>query len=76
MTEKHLAAWTAGCVLGLLVLVAPSLQESQQQQNSAAAAAASPSEQQLLDEDKRAWGDLQGGWGKRGWQDLQVKFED
>ena len=22
-------------------------------------------------EDKRAWRDLQGGWGKRGWQDLQ-----
>lgn len=69
MTEKHLAAWTAGCVLGLLVLVAPSLQEAQQ---SAAAAEAAASDPRLIDEDKRAWGDLQGGWGKRGWQDLQV----
>jgi len=67
MTEKHLAAWTAGCILVLFVLIAPSLQEAQQ-------AASAASESQPLAEDKRAWGDLQGGWGKRGWQDLQVNL--
>ncbi|XP_065345421.1 prothoracicostatic peptide isoform X1 [Cloeon dipterum] len=65
MTDRHLAAWTAGCVLGLFVLVAPSLQEVQQQTAPVAG------EPQPLEEDKRGWSDMQSGWGKRGWQDMQ-----
>ncbi|XP_059481443.1 prothoracicostatic peptide isoform X2 [Neocloeon triangulifer] len=63
-TERHLAAWTAGCVLGLLMLAAPSLQEAQQ-------TATAVGEPQALEEDKRGWSDMQSGWGKRGWQDMQ-----
>jgi hypothetical protein len=69
--QKWYATWLAGCVC-VLAIVVPTQQVDSGVSDTALAqvdAGTGPD----LEQDKRAWSDLQSGWGKRGWQDLQVR---
>lgn len=64
------ATWLGGCLLALLAVAAPTLQLQAPGAVGAAISAAQAGPEG--EPGKRAWSDLSSGWGKRGWQDLQV----